>query len=169
MTRKIAHKKNMLNRHKKNMINSDVKRYIKVKKKDALDWPGDENTKITQRQLATAMITYIIGTLPDRGLRGCCEEVGIAKSTLSHYFDAYAFSVDETLASLLFARMYYNKKQLYNVDDYICIDINTRRALHILHDRLMQNKPGHSRKNNISDIVGNFMNVICLRYLKKLF
>lgn len=155
--------------HKKNMINSDVKRYIKVKKKDALNWPGDENTKITQRQLATAMITYIIGTLPDRGLRGCCEEVGIAKSTLSHYFDAYAFSVDETLASLLFARMYYNKKQLYNVDDYICIDINSRRALLYLHDKLIQSKPKRSRKNSTSDIVGDYMNSLCLRYLKRLF
>lgn len=149
--------------HKKSVINKEVKKYIKMKKKDSLDWPGDNEMPLTKRQLTIAMIHYIIGELPFRGLRGCCRQTGISKSTLSRYFDMYAFSVNDTLASLLFARMYYNKKQLYDISEKIGITNFDEATLRALNKWLNSHKL--LKPNTVSDRVESFISTTNLKEL----
>ena len=110
--------------------------YIEYKKSRSKKWP-DTCTKcsrmtssgVSRRELHIVMIDYILGDSPIRGLRGCCGGIGLSKSALARYLDDYAFDIDPILAKKVFARMYFNKKQLYDVDTKIGLSAAKRRVL----------------------------------------
>ena len=110
--------------------------YIASKKECSKEWPDTctscsrmISSGVTRRELHIVMIDYILGDSPIRGLRGCCGGIGLGKSTLSRYLDNYAFDIDPILAKKVFARMYFNKKQQYDVDIKIGLSAAKRRVL----------------------------------------
>ena len=110
--------------------------YIEYKKSRSKKWP-DTCTKcskmtssgVSRRELHIVMIDYILGDSPIRGLRGCCGGISLSKSALARYLDDYAFDIDPILAKKVFARMYFNKKQQYDVDTKIGLSAAKRRLL----------------------------------------
>ena len=110
--------------------------YIEYKKSRSKKWP-DTCTKcsrmissgVSRRELHIVMIDYILGESPIRGLRGCCGGISLSKSALARYLDDYAFDIDPILAKKVFERMYFNKKQQYDVDTKIGLSAAKRRVL----------------------------------------
>lgn len=110
--------------------------YIEYKKSWSKKWPDTctrcskmTNSGVSRRELHIVMIDYILGDSPIRGLRGCCGGIGLSKSALARYLDDYAFDIDPILAKKVFARMYFNKKQQYDVDTKIGLSAAKRRVL----------------------------------------
>ena len=105
--------------------------YIEYKKSRSKKWPDTciNCAKVSKRRLHIVMIDYILGDSPIRGLRGCCGGIGLSKSALARYLDDYAFDIDPILAKKVFARMYFNKKQQYDVDTKIGLSAAKRRVL----------------------------------------
>ena len=109
---------------------------IEYKKSRSKKWP-DTCTKcsrmissgVSRRELHIVMIDYILGESPIRGLRGCCGGISLSKSALARYLDDYAFDIDPILAKKVFERMYFNKKQQYDVDTKIGLSAAKRRVL----------------------------------------
>lgn len=110
--------------------------YIEYKKSRSKKWPVTctkcsriTSSGVSRRELHIVMIDYILGDSPIRGLRGCCGSIGLSKSALARYLDDYAFDINPILAKKVFARMYFNKKQLYDVDTKIGLTAAKRKVL----------------------------------------
>lgn len=110
--------------------------YIEYKKSRSKEWPDScsacatiSRSGVSKRELHIVMIDYILGDSPIRGLRGCCGGIGLSKSALARYLDDYAFDIDPILAKKVFARMYFNKKQQYDVDTKLGLSAAKRKVL----------------------------------------